>query len=39
VAVDIREQKTLDRIIDKAEVSEVPLEEWNAEVEAKRSKS
>jgi len=39
VAVDIREQKTLDRIIDKAEVSDVPLEEWNAEVEAKRSKA
>jgi hypothetical protein len=28
----MREQKALDRIIDKAEVSEVSLEEWNESV-------
>lgn len=32
IALEMREQKALDRIIDKAEVSEVSLEEWNESV-------
>jgi len=31
LASDLREQKTLDRIIDKAEVTETSIDEWNAD--------
>jgi trigger factor len=36
LAIDLREQRVLDRIIDRAEVSEIPIAEWNAQMQAKR---
>lgn len=37
LAVDLREQRVLDRIIDRAEVSEIPIDEWNAQMQARRA--
>ena len=37
IASELREQKTLDRIIDKAEVTETSIDEWNADA-ARRAK-
>lgn len=39
VAHQIREQKAADRVIDKAEITEISAEEWNAMVEEKRAAS
>lgn len=38
IALEMREQKALDRIIDKAEVAEVSLEEWNESVKKRQDK-
>jgi trigger factor len=35
LAIQIREHKTADRLLEKASVTEVPAEEWNAQVQAK----
>lgn len=38
IALEMREQKAIDRIIDKAEVSEVSLEAWNESVKQRHGK-
>ncbi len=38
IALQIREHKAADRVIAKATVSDVPAEEWNAQVEQKTRK-
>jgi trigger factor len=35
VALQIREQKTADRILEKATVTDVPAEDWNKEIQAR----
>jgi hypothetical protein len=35
VALQIREQKTADRILEKATVIDVPAEDWNKEIQAR----
>ncbi|MFK7960127.1 MAG: trigger factor [Phycisphaerales bacterium] len=38
IGTQIRDHKAVDRIIDDASISEVPADDWNAEVEAKNAK-
>jgi trigger factor len=35
VALQIREQKTADRILEKASVTDVPADDWNTEIQAR----
>ena len=35
IALQIREHKAADRVIDQAEVTEMPVKEWNKQAEAK----
>ncbi|MBL9140483.1 MAG: hypothetical protein JNK53_01335, partial [Phycisphaerae bacterium] len=39
MALAIREAKTLDRMLDKAKVTEVPAADWNAEVAERQKKA